>query len=157
MKMPIGVYATLMPSRPAARRASLFAQTSGQRDAGHRGRQREGNIDDGIEQAAAGKTVTHQRPDDDHAHHQIDDRGGKGEAERNLQRIEGAAAGEDGPELIEAEFEGLEEQARKRDQDDDRQPVSVSPMVRPKPGNVLRRPAPPLTMPPDAPRPDQFL
>src|SRR5438876_7460282 len=26
--------------------------------------------------------------------------------------------------------------------------VSVSPMVRPNPGNVLRRPAPPLTMPP---------
>jgi hypothetical protein len=35
--------------------------------------------------------------------------------------------------------------------------VSVSPMVRPNPGNVLRRPALSLTMSPACPRPNQFL
>jgi len=81
----------------------------------------------------------------------------KAEAERNLQGVEGAAAGEDAPELIEAQFESLEEQAASGIRMMTESHVSVSPMVRPNPGNVLRRAAAALTMPPASPRPDQFL
>ena len=101
---------------------AVLREQRGQRDAGDRGRQRKGNIDDGVEQPAAREAIAHQRPDDDRSHHEIDQRGGKGEAERNLQGMQGAAAGDDRPELIEAQLERLEEQARERDQDDDREP-----------------------------------
>ena len=65
-KMPSGVNATLMPSS-AQRRAepALLREQRRQRDAGDRGRQRKGNIDDGVEQPAARKAIAHQRPDDD--------------------------------------------------------------------------------------------
>ena len=45
---------------PAVRRIER-----GQRDAGDRGRQREGQVDDGVEQAPAGKAVAHQHPGDE--------------------------------------------------------------------------------------------
>ena len=81
-KIPIGVNATLTPSAAsgAPSQPSFCAKQRGQRDAGNRGRQREGNIDDGIEQPATWKTVANQRPDNDRSHHQIDKRRSLGEA-----------------------------------------------------------------------------
>ena len=55
---------------PAVRRVER-----GQRDAGDGGRQREGKIDEGVEQAPAGKAVADQHPGDDHAEDGVD-RGG---------------------------------------------------------------------------------
>ena len=81
---------------------AFLREQRGQCDAGNGGRQREGNVHDGVKDAAPWKAVSHQRPDNHQSHHQIDDRSGKRQAERNLQRVEGAAAGEDAPELIEA-------------------------------------------------------
>ena len=81
---------------------ALLREQLRQRDAGDRGRQRKGNIDDGVEQPPARKAITHQRPDDDGSHHQIDAGRGKRKPERNLQRIQRAAAGDDVPELVEA-------------------------------------------------------
>src|SRR5713226_4186335 len=86
---------------------AFLREQRGKGDAGDRGGQRKWNIDDGVKYAAPRKAVSHQRPDDDQPHYQIDDGGGKGEAERNLQRIEGASAGEDAPELIEAQLKGF--------------------------------------------------
>src|SRR5205085_2577414 len=91
-------------------------------DAGDRGRQRKGNVDDGVEQPPARKTITHQRPDDDGSHHQVDDGGGKGKPERNFQRVQRAAAGDDAPELIEQKFKRFEKQASERYQDDNGEP-----------------------------------
>src|SRR6185295_12042815 len=53
---------------------------------------------------------------------QVDAGGGKGEAERKLQRIQRAAAGEDLPELSGRKLKRLEEQAGERDQNDDGEP-----------------------------------
>ena len=44
----------------------------GQRDAGHRGRQRERQVDDGVEQALEREIVAHQHPGDERAHDQVE-------------------------------------------------------------------------------------
>ena len=123
MKMPIGVNATLMPSSASGAPSQPFCANScvSATPATAVGK-RKGNIDDGVEQPPAGKAIAHQRPDDDGSHHQIDEGGRKRKPERNLQRIERAAAGDDAPELIKAEFEGLEKQAGQRHQDDNGEP-----------------------------------
>ena len=56
---------------PAVRRVDR-----GQRDAGDRGRQRERQIDEGVEQLPAGEAVAHQHPGDDQAEDGVD-RGGE--------------------------------------------------------------------------------
>ena len=61
---------------PAVRRVER-----GERDAGDGGRQREGQVDDGVEHAAAGKVVADQHPGDDEAEDGVDRRGEKRSAE----------------------------------------------------------------------------
>ncbi len=73
--MPSGVKAILMPSGvrncadPAVRRIERR-----QRYAGNRGRQREGQVDHGVDNALARKPVAHQHPGEDDAEDDIDDR-----------------------------------------------------------------------------------
>ena len=70
---PSGVNATLIPygssscAEPAVRRVDRR-----QRDAGHRGRQRERQVDQRVDDAAAGKRVAHQHPRDEQAEHRVD-------------------------------------------------------------------------------------
>ena len=101
---------------------AFFRKQRGQRHAGDCGRQCKGNIDDGVEQPPARETIAHQRPDDDRPHHQIDEGGGKGEGERNLERVQRAATGENVPELIGGQLKRLQEQRCQRYQDDDGKP-----------------------------------
>ncbi|MGY3079033.1 hypothetical protein ACVWZZ_005441 [Bradyrhizobium sp. LM6.10] len=106
MKMPSGVNATLMPAAASGAPSQPFsAEQGGQRDAGNRRRQREGHVDDGIEQPPSGEAVAHQRPDDDAAHHQIDAGRRKREPEGHAKRVQGTAAGDDGPELFQAQLQ----------------------------------------------------
>ena len=44
-----------------------------QRDAGNGGRQRKGNVDNGVEDAAAGKAIAYHRPDDDGAEDELEE------------------------------------------------------------------------------------
>jgi len=51
---------------------AFLCEQRGQCDAGDRGGQRKWNIHDGVKYTASRKAVPHQRPDNDHSHHQID-------------------------------------------------------------------------------------
>ena len=84
-------------AEPAVRRIER-----GERDAGDRGRQRERQIDDGVEEASAGKAVARQRPGDDRAEHDVDQRGRERNAEGRLQRRQHARLHRDRPEAAEA-------------------------------------------------------
>ncbi len=64
----------------------------GQRDAGDGGRQREGQIDDGIEQAPAGKAIADQHPGDDDAEDDVDRGGDEGDDEAHAQAPRACAA-----------------------------------------------------------------
>ncbi len=56
------------------------------RNAGDGRRQREGQIDEGVEQSTAGKIVSGEHPGDDEAKEQIDDRRREGDEEGRAQR-----------------------------------------------------------------------
>ncbi|MGY3464301.1 hypothetical protein ACVW0I_001172 [Bradyrhizobium sp. LM6.11] len=106
MKMPERRERNLDAGRRKRRaEPTLLGEQGGQRDAGNRRRQREGHVDDGIEQPPSGEAVAHQRPDDDAAHHQIDAGRRKREPEGHAKRVQGTAAGDDGPELFQAQLQ----------------------------------------------------
>jgi len=100
-----------------------------------RGRQRERNIHDGVEQPPAGEPVTHQRPDHQRAEHEIDGGGRQRQAERQLECVQHPGAGDDGEEPVERQLRGLEEQRGERDQHDQRQPEQGRPHGDPEAGD----------------------
>ena len=113
IRMPSGVNATLMPngtSRPPSQPFSANSVVSAM-PATAVGKAK------GMSMMASntrlnGKFVAHQRPHDQRPEHQIDRGSGERKSEADLQGAERAAAGHDRPELIEAQFGGLQEQAR---------------------------------------------
>ena len=71
--MPSGVKATLMPSGSRKRPSQPFVDVDrGEGDAGHRGGQREGQVDQRVHDAAAGEAVADQHPGDEEAEHRVD-------------------------------------------------------------------------------------
>ena len=101
---------------PAVRRIER-----GKRDAGDGGGQCKGQVDEGIEQPAPGKAIAHQHPGDEEPEDGIDAGRGERQAEGDAERRQRAAAGGDGEELGPAEARGLEDEAGKRDQNDQAQ------------------------------------
>ena len=93
-----------------------------QRDAGDRGRQRKGDIDDGVEQPPAGKAVAHQRPDDDHPHHEIDQAAANARPNEIFSALSVRRLVMMPQNCSKAELERLEEQAGQRNQDDNGEP-----------------------------------
>ena len=65
-----------------------FGIEAGERDTGNSCRQRERDIDDGVAQAASGKPISHQSPDDERAKYEIDRRSRQRKAERELERVQ---------------------------------------------------------------------
>ena len=103
-KMPSGVKATLRPSGASeAADPAVRGVERGQRDAGHRSRQREGQIDRCVEKLAAGETIARQHPGDEQAEDGIDQGGREGQPEADLQGREDARLGERAPEPGEPE------------------------------------------------------
>jgi hypothetical protein len=88
----------------------------GERDAGHRRRQGERQVDDGVEQAPAGKAVAHQHPGHQRAEEQVDAGAGERGAEAQFERRAHPRCGDDRPEAVPSQAGGLDEQARQRDQ-----------------------------------------
>ena len=86
---------------PAVRRVER-----GERDAGDRGRQGEGQIDEGIDQPPAGKAIADQHPGDDQAEDGVDGGGGERNAEAHLEGGKGPRVEGDAPEVAPAEGEG---------------------------------------------------
>ena len=114
-----------------------------QRDAGDRGGQRKRHIDDGVEQPAAREAISHQRPDNDRTRSpRLTDAAAKARPNETFRACRVRRLVTIAPELVEAQLEGLEEQARERDQDDDREPGQRQPHGETEPRQVLRRRAP---------------
>ena len=80
--MPSGVNATLMPSARAAAQPAVRRIERGQRDAGHRRRQRERQIDQGVNDARPGKLVADEHPRHQRAEDAVHARGDERRAER---------------------------------------------------------------------------
>ena len=97
-----------------------------------------------VEHAPAGKLVTHQRPDDQRAEHEIDRRPRRARAPKlSCQRVKHAAAGHDRQELAEAKLRGLEEQRRRAESARSAQSQSKRQAERdPEAGDHARRDAP---------------
>ena len=77
-------------SDPAIRRVERR-----ERDTGDGCRQRERKIDQRVELRLAGKGIAHHHPGDDQAEHAIDERGERGDPERDAQRRKDARIGDD--------------------------------------------------------------
>ena len=67
--MPSGVNTPLMPYGTRNRRTIRSAHRGRQRDARDRRRQGERQIDHGVDDAAAGKVISHEHPRDDDSEH----------------------------------------------------------------------------------------
>ena len=119
---PSGVKATLMPSGSSGCPIQPFSRVErGQRDAGDRGRQRERQIDQRVDEPLAGKAVAHQHPGDEQAEDRVDQRGDQRRAESQAVRGQHARRRSPCPERGPGQREGLEERRRQRDQHDQAQ------------------------------------
>ena len=78
-----------------------------QREAGHHGRQREGQVDHGAHERLAAEVVPHQHAGDGQAGDGVDHRHNGGEGQRELERGHGQRVGHGGPERAPAAAEGL--------------------------------------------------
>ena len=82
----------------------------GQRDAGDRGRQREGQVDGRVDQPAAGELVAGQHPGEHQPEDQVEGGGEEGDAEGERERGPDPLRVDLGPEPAEAEPPALEQQ-----------------------------------------------
>ncbi len=122
---------------PAVRR-----EHRGERDAGHRGRQRERQVDQRVDQPAARELVAHERPGDDEAEERIDDRGEQRGAEAQAIGSDRARIQQDLLELGEARRAALDDQRREREQHDRAQEERGEAERKPEPGQDARLPEP---------------
>ncbi len=121
------------PAEPA-----ILGEQGRERNARDRRRQRKRNIDDRIEQPPPRKLVAHQRPGHDRAEDKIDRRRRERKAEAQFQRIQGAAARHDRPELRETQRRRLEKKPAERNENDQREPRQGQPERDPESGNDAR-------------------
>ena len=80
-----------------------------QHDAGHRGRQRKRQIDQGIDQFLAGKGIAHQSPGDHKTAYGSHGSRQQCGAETNPKRRQHPLVGQNVPELIQAELQGFQQ------------------------------------------------
>src|SRR5262249_14453470 len=90
-----------------------------ERNAGDGGRERERQIDEGVQQAASRESVADQDPGDDHAKDGVDGRREQGDEEAELERGERAGAGYALPEPLKSERRRLEHKRGERDENDE--------------------------------------
>ncbi len=92
-----------------------------ERDAGDGGRQGEGKIHQRVDDAPPGEFVAHEHPGYDPAEDRIHNGRDQCGAEAELQRRDHARRRNDVPESLPAQANRPEQQARERDQDDQRE------------------------------------
>ena len=97
---------------------AVLGEHGGQRDARHRGRQRERHVDQRVDQLAARKLVAHQRPGDDEAEHAVERRREQRRAEAQAIRGDRARIEQHAHEVVPAHRRRLHDQRRERDQHD---------------------------------------
>ena len=128
------------PARGSAPSSRCRRIERGQRDAGDRGRQREGQVDQRVEQPPAGEAVAHQHPGDEQAEDAVDQRGER----RRRRRLSRSAASARGDRSAAARCRRA--RAPRRWHDQRRRAgsgrsatarASVMPSDRPKPGRTL--------------------
>ena len=90
-------------------------------DAGDGRREREGQVDDGVEHALQREVVAHQHPGDQGAHDQVDERRRKRRAEAQAQGRERPGVDGNAPELLEPEAGAAQEHRRQRQEYDEAQ------------------------------------
>ena len=100
-------------AQPAVRREQI-----GQRQARHRGRQREREIHHRINEPASGKLVAHQHPGQQRAEDGVGDRGNERGAKGQPVGRQGAIRGGQVPEVRPGKFARAQDQAAKWDQHD---------------------------------------
>ncbi|SLH30128.1 Uncharacterised protein [Mycobacteroides abscessus subsp. abscessus] len=101
---------------------ALRAVEREQHDAGHDGRQREGQIDEGVDHALAGELVADQHPGDQRAHHHVDQRDHHRDEHGDAQRVQRRGGGDRVPEAAPAVLEGGDGERGQWQQHDDAQP-----------------------------------
>ena len=92
-----------------------------QRDARHGGRQRERQVDDGVEHPLEWEVVAHQHPGHERTHDQVDHRRRERRTEAQPECRQHPGVGGDVPELGPAQRGRAQEHRRKRDEDDQAQ------------------------------------
>jgi len=85
-----------------------------ERNAGHRGRQRERQIDDRVDEPLQRKRVAHEHPRDEKAEHGVDQRAAECGRERQPVRREHARRRDGGDELVPRQRRGLQERGGER-------------------------------------------
>ena len=93
-----------------------------ERDAGDGGRQGEGEVDEGVEEAPAGEAVPHEDPAEEEAQESGDRRGAEGEEEGEPQRRHDAGSRHGREERLGAAAQGGREERGERREDDEREP-----------------------------------
>ena len=106
-----------------------------QRDASHRSRQRERQVDHRVEHAFAREAVAHEHPRDQRSHHRVERRRRRRGAEADAQGGQHARLGPDRPQSGDSQTAGLEEHADQGDQHDQPQPQQRIAKAEAEPGD----------------------
>ncbi len=93
----------------------------GQRDAGHRRRQSKGQVDDGVEQALAGKFIAHKHPGDQRPEDGVDACACECSAETELKRRPHSWRPDHRPEAVPTQSRRLGKDANQGNQDEQAQ------------------------------------
>ena len=93
-----------------------------QHDAGDDRRQREGQVDEGVDDALARELVAHEHPGDQRAEHGVDEGDDRRDAEREEQRRARGRRGDRVPEAADAVVERLGQHGGQRQQHDHAEP-----------------------------------
>ena len=113
---PSGVNATLRPSAASGAPSQPVRRVDrGHGDAGHRGRQREGQIDERVDHRLSEEPVAHEHPRQEQPHERVQDGADRRGPEGELVGGQRARVGHHAEELGRPERARLEEERRERD------------------------------------------